>query len=518
MENNMLPKHEILDCTLRDGGYYTNWDFTQDLVCRYFAAVNSIPEITYVEIGYRSLPMKEYLGEYFYCPAHVMQLAREKCPDKKIAIMLNEKSTRLEDLNTLLYPCEGYIDMIRLAVDPVNIERASRLAREIISRGFEVGLNVMYMSKWIVDDAFLAKLRDVDTNYLTLVDSYGSVYPQEVKDAFNKVKSTTNIPLGFHGHNNLELALANSLAALDNGCNIVDVTITGMGRGAGNLKTELLLTCLDSKENNSFNYNGLTSIISEFEKLQKVYEWGTSLPYMISGAFSLPQKDVMSWISKKRYTPKSIINALQNHKDQQPDNQNVPILNLESIADTVVIVGGGANSKRHAHALKIFCKKNPSTVLIHAGSRHISDFSDLGNNKQFVCLLGSEGYKMKDSLQSQKIANHIFIIEPSPRLMGTIIPIEIENQTYELKEITLFNDYPDSLLTIAFQLAALMAAKTVYLFGLDGYDTGTGNHMLEVEQENQFLLDAFQKTEKILTSLTPTRYQNVHEISIYSLI
>ncbi len=513
----MVPTMKILDCTLRDGGYYTNWDFPQDLVCRYFDAVNSIPEIVYIEIGYRSLPMDEYLGEYFYCPDHVLRLARQKCPNKLIAIMLNEKSVRIEDLVTLLGTCSGYVDMIRLAVDPANIERANLLSTEIISMGFEVGLNIMYMSKWVDDPAFLDKLSSVNADCISMIDSYGGVYPQDIIDAIRKIKNSTAIQLGFHGHNNLELALANTIAAFENGCKIIDATITGMGRGAGNLKTELLLSCLDSKGMIDFNYNNITSIVSEFEGLQKDYAWGTSLPYMISGAYSLPQKDVMSWIVKRRYTTKSIINALQNQKDQQSEDVKVPWLCVDNKARIVVIVGGGVNAIKHAHALKQFCQKNTDAVIVHAGTRHISLFQDL-TNKQFVCLLGVEGYKMKPFLKAQKKSDITFIIEPSPRLMGTIIPDDILDKTYELEEISLFSEYPDTLLTIAFQLTDVLGASDIYLFGLDGYDIQTDEQMIEVSQENQFLIDAFVEQGGKLTSLTPTNYQNIQQCSIYSTI
>ena len=67
---------KILDCTLRDGGYYTNWDFDKDLVKTYCKSMESLP-IDYVEIGYRSIPLEGYLGEYFYCPEFVMKELKE---------------------------------------------------------------------------------------------------------------------------------------------------------------------------------------------------------------------------------------------------------------------------------------------------------------------------------------------------------------------------------------------------------------------------------------------------------
>ena len=68
----MNKRFKILDCTLRDGGYYTNWDFDKDLVINYSKVMESLP-IDYVEVGYRSIPLSGYLGEYFYCPNYVLK-------------------------------------------------------------------------------------------------------------------------------------------------------------------------------------------------------------------------------------------------------------------------------------------------------------------------------------------------------------------------------------------------------------------------------------------------------------
>src|SRR5690554_2359493 len=107
---------KILDCTLRDGGYYTNWDFNTDLVRNYFDSFNRLP-VEYLEIGYRSNPMSSYLGEYFYCPPYLLEEVKPMS-DKKLVIILNEKDVRAEHAKDLLEPCVGYIDMVRMAIDP----------------------------------------------------------------------------------------------------------------------------------------------------------------------------------------------------------------------------------------------------------------------------------------------------------------------------------------------------------------------------------------------------------------
>ena len=152
---------KILDCTLRDGGYYTNWDFEESTTHTYFASMEKLP-IDYIEIGYRSKPMSDYMGKYFYCPIYVIKSIKE-LSGKKLAVILNEKDVRAEDAEALLKPCQGLIDMVRIAMAPSNFLRALDLAKEVKYLGFELAFNVMYMSTWQNETAFSTTcLRQMD--------------------------------------------------------------------------------------------------------------------------------------------------------------------------------------------------------------------------------------------------------------------------------------------------------------------------------------------------------------------
>ena len=118
---------KILDCTIRDGGYYTNWDFDQNLITEYCKSMEELP-IEYIEVGYRSIPLKGYLGKYFYCPIYVLEELKSLMPSKKLVIILNEKDIKPEHVNELLLPIKPYVALIRMAVDPKNFERAIALA------------------------------------------------------------------------------------------------------------------------------------------------------------------------------------------------------------------------------------------------------------------------------------------------------------------------------------------------------------------------------------------------------
>ncbi|WP_008637904.1 aldolase catalytic domain-containing protein [Bizionia argentinensis] len=510
---------KILDCTLRDGGYYTNWDFDKELVVEYCKAMEELP-IDYVEIGYRSISLKGYLGEYFYCPEYVMKELKELMPSKKLTIILDEKNIRAEHVDTLLKPCIPYITMVRMAIDPKNMKRAIVLAKAVKAMGFQVAFNVMYMSKWKEDSAFLDLLEGLEDtiDYFYMVDSFGAVLPNDVKDIIELVKSKTNVSLGFHGHNNLEMALINTITAIEEGCDIVDATITGMGRGAGNLRTELLLTYFDSKNILKTRYAIMSNVVSSFENLKAHYAWGTNLPYMFSGAFSLPQKQVMEWVGLNRYSLGCILNALNNQKESLSDNIKLPVLQSKKEFKTAIILGGGKSVKHHNTALKKLAKSKENICVVHAGARNVSNFIDL-DIKQFYALAGFESEKLLKNIGDFTKIDQQCVYPPFPRNMGTVIPQEIKTISCELESIDFTKASTDSLLAIGIQTAINLGVDTILLAGFDGYDTTIDQTQFMLAQENQNILNDILKLSHInVMAITPTKYDNLETSSIYSLI
>jgi len=509
---------KILDCTLRDGGYYTNWDFEKEIVDQYITSSNVLP-IDYLELGYRNIAQKEYMGKYGFSPVYELENIRNKSK-KKLAIMLNEKSTTQADLDFLLSPIKGIIDMVRLAIDPKNINNAIQIAEAIKNKGFEVGFNLMYMSNWKNDASFLPQLENLDgkVDLFCMVDSFGGITPNEIKKIMELVRKYTSVPLGFHGHNNLELGLINALTAIELKVDYIDATILGMGRGAGNLKMELLLTYLNKHQNLEVDFNALGDVISAFKKLQTKYEWGTNLPYMISGANSLPQKDVMEWVSNRVYSFNSIVRALNNIKSKKVDNEKYLGFNPISY-DSVVIIGGGLNALLHIEGIKEFINKHENIALIHATSRNSSQYLNI-NVDQFYCLVGSEGKRLIKVILDHETFKGTCILPPYPRKMGTDVPLFAKKNTYELNSIDFTEDYQDSCTTIALQTALTLNAKNIYIVGYDGYSDG----MLTVKErdlsmENQKLFVKFKEYSNLkLVSLTPSYYTELITESVYQHI
>lgn len=515
---------EVLDCTLRDGGYYTNWDFEENLTRNYFEAMEALP-VSYIEIGYRSLLQNDYKGEYNFCPDYVIANARRYMPSKKIGVILNEKEIKPGDLRQLLGSCIGKLDFVRMAIDPANWKRAKSSAEEIKKMGFEVGFNVMYMSKWtaeypsFIDD--IAALNGVVDSF-AMVDSFGSMYPHEVVEITHKVKSVLKCKIGFHGHNNTELAFANTLAAIEAGCDIVDATVTGMGRGAGNLRTELFLAYLSSKEGWNVDFNRLSTTVADFERMKEQYGWGTNLPYMVSGFNSLPQKDVMDWVTRRFYSINSILQALNNMKDKKGDNLKLPEFNSDKQHfEQAIIIGGGPSGANAAKAIKqlINKQKNKSICLIHASSKNAGYYKDL-DIPQFFCLVGNEGHRLEKVFADFDPDRISCVLPPYPRKMGTYVPEKLLGKSYELTDVTFSDLYQDSHTALALQIALELSVSTLYIAGYDGYDGLIGENERMLTQENEYLLSRIVDNNRQMevATITATKYKGVKNLSVYGLL
>lgn len=508
---------KILDCTLRDGGYYTNWDFDKNTVENYLTNINGLP-IDYIEIGYRNNPQKEYQGKFFYSPLFELAEIRAKS-NKKIVIILNEKDVTPTDVKQLLSSCVGLVDMVRIALAPENLVRALKIAEELRKMNFEVGFNVMYMSKWKENNSYIDNLSHLGdlADYFYMVDSFGGVYPKDIIETINIVRDKTNVKLGFHGHNNLELALINSLTAIEHGVEIIDCTVLGMGRGAGNLKTELLLTVLASKWGTDIDFNSLGLLVQSFENLQKKHEWGTNLPYMISGSNSLPQKDVMDWVTARFYSLNSIVRALDNQSQGIKDNEKFDILKTQKIKN-VLIIGGGPSAEIHSVAIEEFVKKSGEIAIIHASSKNAKHYIHI-NTQQYFCLVGNEGFRMEKVFESLSNFIGTCVLPPFPRKMGTYVPEQLKNKCVELENVTFTETLHDSHTTLALQTSLELCPENIFLIGYDGYlatDLSKIDRILT--DENEKLFSQFMKFSEIsLTSLTPTMYNNLNTKSIYSL-
>ncbi|WP_406870109.1 hypothetical protein ABEB22_08860 [Thioclava sp. 'Guangxiensis'] len=522
---------EIVDCTLRDGGYYTNWDFPQTLLDAYFDATRSLP-IKYVEVGYRSPEKSGYLGQYFHLNVETLhRMKRQLRPDQGMAIMFNFKDMNSDLIETLTSDLVDIVDLVRFACPPDSLNECIDFGRQIKTKGLKVAINVMYMTKY-VDQADtvlkpLAGAADI-VDYVALVDSYGGVMPDQAARTIAQAVELLPQPVGYHGHDNLSLAFANSLAALNSGATMLDATFTGMGRGAGNLKTELISVYREQHFPTGCHFGPLAKALEQFETMQKEYGWGTNLAYMVSGAASLPQANVMDWLGTRRYQMDSIVEALRLSSDAEFDNDAYPALETAPIAieakgKGTLIIGGGQSAQDHAAAL-IELAQREDMVVVHSSTRNAVYFKDSGLT-QIFCLAGQEFSRL--SVEEAGLFNQhrtLVLTTPPPRFRNSIpnsqnicqlSHVSKEANGQKLGPVT---DEPP--LGMAIGAAKAISSQKVYLAGFDGYSQATvsqQNNAQDVQAAINYGLEASTPWGGDMSSVTPTLY-NIPAQSLYAKI
>ena len=305
-----VDKLELLDCTIRDGGYLNNWGFSDEEVLDCYKAVTE-SGYDYFEIGFRTnkelLPNK---GKWCYSTEDDINHIFQKYNGCKIVVMAKVGTVTIDDF---IKKDKSNVTMVRVLLaratqengtlksyyNQSDIKKARTLCQQLIDYGYEVCMN-FGCGDIINDDEIkiiASEFHDMKIKTLYLADTYGgfnthnvSIQLHKFYTEFNKYKS--EMSFGFHCHNNNEDALSKTSAAIYHGCTMIDSCIGGLGRGAGNLKSEQLMSYIHRDCNEYIEK--ITPLIIYFNKhiLSKVkyrqnYHIQSHPYYMISGVLSL---------------------------------------------------------------------------------------------------------------------------------------------------------------------------------------------------------------------------------------
>ncbi|MGC6367715.1 MAG: aldolase catalytic domain-containing protein [Candidatus Marinamargulisbacteria bacterium] len=526
-----MSKLNVLDCTIRDGGYYNNWNFTdEEFINSITALIKS--GVDTIELGYKSLESARFFGPYKYCNESFLRTFefKGKC---SFACMVDSKEfiENKAGLNHVLPNQDMSIfSMVRVATSLSIINESIQLALEIKRKGYEVCLNLMGVSLASDDELrlILSKIpKEIDVVYFA--DSFGNLYPKDIQRIYKIFKENLDGQnIGFHPHDNLGLAFANSIEAIECGINYIDGTILGMGRGAGNLKLEQLLTFLKfEKKNNQYSSYPLIDVIqNHYLQLQNHYEWGFDLTYMLSGINNTHQSYCQSLKSDKRYNYQQVFDILSNISAEKRSKFEKGELvksmertfsfkktrQLGSLSeinkDNVLIVAKGQSISDLKKSLNLFIEEKSPVIFDCNNSGVFQEFS------RYVCMINTN--KLKDLNELDK--NVKGIINPFDT---NLLPNDIENITIGYSLDRTLNYESDSIGISAYLVGqyAIMSAlmlefKNIYLAGFDGFSV-----MNEEQADMERFFNALKNSlnlDKIL-SLTPTKY-NIRELSLFTLI
>lgn len=531
----------ILDCTLRDGGYYNNWDFTPEVVQAYLAAM-AASKIEYVELGLRNFPKSGFDGPFAYTTEEfVNTLNLPEGPTYGVMVdaktILSAAMSIEEAINSLFVDADlSLIKLVRVAAHFHEVEHSGSIVKLLKKKGYIVGFNLMQAGgkpdQVIADKAEIATgWEDLDCLYFA--DSLGNMDAEEVTRIVEALRTKWDGEVGIHTHNNMGKALDNTITAQKLGVNWLDVTVTGMGRGAGNAQTESLLAVIDN-ESSPYKPSAVYElVIRHFETMQKDYGWGSSLLYFLGAQNDVHPTYIQNLISNKHYGTEEVVGAI-NYLSQLEGttSYNGDVMESAICFDTaakevsgtdkllckfenreLLIISNGPSLERYLPAIKTYIsERQPIVIAVNAVSILPPEFVDyycVSHNSKFL----SEKDVYKNLQRPLILPAHRFTEEELNNVSNEFFDYGLNVDSNEFVVEANYCSVPYDL-TAAYALAIAVhsKAKHVSFVGVDGYDRG------DIRQTEMIdLLSKFKKIapELSLIALTPTSYP-IKQESIYA--
>ncbi len=296
---------KVVDATLRDGGLCNNFEFTDEFA-RELYKTNIKSGIDYMEFGYkasRNLFNEKEFGKWKFCKEEDLRaIVGDNISDMKIAVMADVG--RCDFKTDFLPKSESVIDMVRVACYIHQIPAAIEMIEYCHDLGYETTCNIMAISQSNLNqvEEALEMLCASSVDVIYLVDSYGSLYPEnaaELAKIYLAAGEKSGKQIGFHAHNNQNLAFANTIETLSYGVSYLDATAQGIGRGAGNCAMELLLGFL---KNPKYSLYSLLTFIEKYmiPLREEGVVWGYDLQYMFTGQLNRHPREAMEFTAENR--------------------------------------------------------------------------------------------------------------------------------------------------------------------------------------------------------------------------
>lgn len=239
-----MSKLTFVDVTLRDGNHSIRQQFTPEIVAKVAAALDAAG-VDIIEVGHgdgvggSSIHVGRTAAPYQQLLSSVVASVKKA----KVAIMLLPGFGTKDDLQQSFDLGATVARVASHATEADVTEQHMQLARKLgmFAVGYLVSFG-MASPKRIVEEA--KKMESYGAQYVNLAESQGYLVPSQVREYVYALREAISIPVGFHGHNNLGLAIGNSMAALEAGATYVDGSLKSLGGGAGNTQSETLIAAL----------------------------------------------------------------------------------------------------------------------------------------------------------------------------------------------------------------------------------------------------------------------------------
>lgn len=533
---------KILDCTLRDGGYYNNWDFSAELIQDYISSMESVG-VDFIEFGFRFTPKDKFLGACAYSTNNFIAQFRFKS-QTVVGVMLNASDYIRDnqihfDALDYAFPtnaADSIVKLVRVACHFKEFITSLPISNYLSNKGYRVGFNIMQIGERSLPDIERAAkcASDFPLEVLYFADSLGNLTPDHTRDIIQSMKKGWKGELGIHTHDNTGNAIANTLVAVKEGVTWLDATVTGMGRGPGNAQTELLILALGDKWKQDANVVDLFKLVNKrFKPMKERYGWGTNPFYFLAGKFGIHPSYIQEMLEDSRYNEEDILAVIDYLKTI--DSRSFRIQNLElgkniyrefipgswNPTETfegkeVLILGTGPGLNKHKLAIEQFIEKyKPIVLALNAKEQIADDLIDFRLACQPIRLLSDikEYARFNQPIIIPKSALSDYL--QSALADKTVLDFGLGFQPNTMAFYETHCILPTTLVAAyALALANSGKASKIYLAGFDGYGKGD---VRQLESENIFKTYLALESKVPISSLLNTSY-NIPSLSVYTMI
>lgn len=468
----------ILDCTLRDGGYINEWDFGKQCVQNTAKLLHS-SNIELIELGFLDDTNAEYTENHTVFSNIESAESMINIPDNNFLLMIMHGKFRVENLP--IYS-GGKVKGIRYCFKKQFIEEALEICEKISQKGYDVYLQPAsltdYSDRELIE--LVEKANSMNIRAFYIVDTYGVMRKNEVIRFFYIIDNNLRkeIPIGFHSHNNLQLSFSNAQALIEINRNrelYIDSSVFGMGRGAGNLCTELLTQYINENIENKYDLIPILEIMDEY--IMPIYStrpWGYSAPYYIAAINNchpnyatflmnkqtLCIRDINTIIrsipeeNKRLYSVDLISELYKNYQQHNIDDSEMlqKVKELCS-ARKVLILAPGKSLATYSDKIRQFIEDNSPVIFAinHIPKKFPYDIVFVSNLKRFKGL--------DDAVE--KLGEHLICT-------SNISTEHAVNYSSYLNEEEIISDNAGLMLINFLKKAAV---HDLYLAGFDGFQT-----------------------------------------------
>lgn len=300
-----MKKVELLDCTLRDGGSLNNWKFGEETIIGILQSLND-SHIDIIETGFIDNNSKENDNCTLNPSNNFFNNLCKKIKNKKCKTFAMIDFSKYDIKNFNISKSDS-LDGIRIMFKKYQLDDVIKFCERLKNLNYEISLNPVsittYTKKELIN--LINKANKLNPEILYIVDTYGLLSTKETVQLFNFFDKNLekDIKIGYHVHNNLQLALANSIEVVkanEDRNIIVDASLYGMGKRAGNTPIESLSLYLNNNFNFQYNTNKLIEAIEKYiQPLKAQYTWGYSLVHYIA-AINKCHSDYVTYLYKEK--------------------------------------------------------------------------------------------------------------------------------------------------------------------------------------------------------------------------